>query len=104
MEKSVKGIIEKLGLKTPDELKIVGDVWMAYELAGLPRPHVSNDLFFEQGKQLKKILDERNEMLEALIESMNKWEMFHEESMQSHPNVKLIEKATGKTWTEIKAL
>jgi hypothetical protein len=59
---------------------------------------------------LQIIEQQRNEMLEALIESNIELEIYHE----YHPktgtghfiqrNIKAIEKATGKTWAEIKEL
>lgn len=95
-------IIEKLGITPPDEVRIVGDVWKVYDLAGLPQPHVSNDLFFEQGKILKKILDNKNEMLEALIRLELQLEILTGEDDFEIKQV--IEKATGKTWEEIKEI
>lgn len=101
-------IIEKLCIETPNELKIVGDVWKVYELAGLPRPHVSNDLFFEQGSTIKRLLDVRNEMLEALIEDAIDYETGVNEGFISifyfERRKKIIEKATGKSWEEIKEI
>jgi hypothetical protein len=113
----MKTIIEKLGMNTPDELNIVGDVWKVYELAGLPRPHVANDKFFEQGMQLKKILDSRNEMLEALIAEWYFLETFLSNQASAingfwygnmcvrQKDIQLvIEKATGKKWAQIKEI
>lgn len=97
----VKSIIEKLGINTPDELRLVGDVWKVYDLSGLKRPHVSNDFFFKQGNQLKKILDEKNKMLEALIDIA----MCDFADKRDHKEITdVIEKSTGKTWEEIKEL
>lgn len=101
-------IIEKLGRKTPHELKIIGDVWKVYELAGLPKPKI-NELSFEQGNQIKKLLDSRNEMLEALIKVAN-----YCENLNSMNDFQLketlrgilpsIESATGKPWEKTKEL
>ena len=93
-------IIEKLGMNTPDKITTVADVWKVYDLVGLSRPSIES-LSFKESRILKKHLDDKNEMLEALIKqelSNAKW------NAVSESIVKLIKKATGKTWAEIKEL
>ena len=95
-------IIEKLGLNTPD-LNTVEDCLKVFELAGMNK-RCSGDMF-DKAKRLKKILDEKNEMLKALIDSV----LYHEYVRYTHNdiyhnNIEAIEKTTGKTWKEIKDL
>lgn len=100
----MNNIIEKLGMNTPDELLIAGDVWKVYELAGLPQPHAANDMFFEQGVRLKKILDDKNEMLEVLIDRTLEIEKHTLKfSKEWHKNITIIEKVCYPLkWSEIK--
>lgn len=117
----MKNIIEKLGLKTPYRLTIVKDVWAVYDLVGLPRPKPGNNDFFENGKRLKMMIDDKNEMLETLIEDIliaeknwidnNDFEFSPDETdiiKQCHKanadKISIIEKATGKTLQEIQEL
>ena len=50
---------------TPEKIKIVTNVWEVYEIAGLTLPEISSDSFFKDAKTLKKLLDDRNDLLEA---------------------------------------
>ena len=103
-------IIDKLGIDTPDELRVVSDVWKVFELAGFPTRQIGDDLF-RDGENIKKILDDKNEMLEALINDIGIYNVVIEylentgrvESIRKH-RIELIEKATGKSWEEIKKL
>lgn len=100
-------IIEKLGIKTPDEIKIVLDVYAVYDLAGLKRPNIST-LNFDEAWKLKKILDDKNEMLEALIIhasiEVSKGGIFPVLAVMVEATRELIEKTTGKKWEEIKQI
>ena len=107
------GIIEKLGRRTPDELILVKDCWKVYQLAGLDRPNVSSGVLFENSKIIKKILDDRNELLEALIpiEKYTCKKVCHEEYQKeicgscSHAeNKRIIESQTGLSWEKVKEL
>ena len=62
-----RSIIDKLGMNTPDEIVVVSDAYKIYDLAGLKRPLICY-LNFDQASILKKHLDEKNELLEALID------------------------------------
>ena len=102
----MSNIIEKLGIKTPDEIKIVLDVYAVYDLAGLKRPSIST-LNFDEAKKLKKILDDKNEMLEALIELGRIFEIMEYANFELllAPIIKIVKKACcPKTWQEIKEL
>ena len=105
-------IIEKLGIKTPNEIKIVLDVYVVYDLAGLKRPNIST-LNFDEARKLKKILDDKNEMLEALIDMLVDAENIYittaplgDERFDDDYGhiVEIIEKANGKKWEEIKEI
>ena len=54
---------------TPEKIKIVTNVWEVYEIAGLTLPEISSDSFFKDAKTLKKLLDDRNDLLEAVIKA-----------------------------------
>ncbi len=100
-----KSIIEELGLNTPNEIVSVNDVWDVYELSGVMSLHLSHYLFFPQGIEIKKILDEKNEILEALIDLMTC------DALRDYHNIidnskysRLIQKNTKKPWLDIKEL
>ncbi len=94
-------IIEKLGIDTPDMVNIVGDVWKIYDIAGLKRPSI-NHLDFNEALKLKKILDDKNELLMALIKrNLAEEKIF---GIRFWDDIELIEKITGKSWEEIKQI
>lgn len=116
MNEKHKIFLERLGAAIPDELKIVGDVWKVYEIAGLPRPHAANDLFFGQGNQIKKILDKNNEMLCALVDIVYKFQSIvptntkyvkeyqYEFESNYAMQIKAIESATSRSWEEVRKI
>ena len=72
----MKNIIEKLGINTPDEIQLVKHCYEVFKLAGLKKPKV--DDLFQEAKQLKKILDQRNELLENEVENLIALENIYE--------------------------
>ena len=49
----------------PEEIKTVGDAWKVFDIAGLKKPSANNNVLFKDAKTLKKLLDDRNDLLEA---------------------------------------
>lgn len=66
----MNNIIEKLGMNTPDEIQLVRHCYRVFKLAGLKKPKL--DDLFQEAKQLKKILDDNNGMLEILIKTTSR--------------------------------
>jgi hypothetical protein len=96
-------IIEAIGITPglPKTIDSVGDCYRVYEAAGLKKPSIA-ELDFDDAVLLKKHLDEKNEMLEALIEIIEGG-YFHEKNTQRYFE-KIVEKATGKPFEVIKQL
>lgn len=75
----MKDIIEKLGIRK----KYTG--------------YVNSDI-------IKKLQDQRDEMLEALIDITQEMELEHEEYIVTKQAINIIEKATGEYWHKIKEI
>lgn len=85
-------IVESLGMKTPDELRIVKDCFIVFELAGFNVKFTSD--IFDRAGRLKKILDDKNELLESMIDEVRKNEKQYESTC--HPEWKeIFDKAYG---------
>ncbi len=50
---------------TPEKITLVGEAWDVYEIAGLEKPARYSDSLFKDAKILKKLLDDRDALLEA---------------------------------------
>ena len=54
---------------TPEEITLVAEAWDVYEIAGLEKPARYSDSLFKDAKILKKLLDDRNDLLETLVKA-----------------------------------
>ena len=94
-------LIEKLGIKPINQFECIGT-------NGIRRNAVCN------ASEVRELEQQRNEMLEALIKSVESeieyeasgdagsWNVFENEPTKT--SIAVIQKATGKSWKEIKEL
>lgn len=92
----MKSIIDKLGISfiIKDSIIPFNCPECGYEMEATVYSHI----------KIKELEQQRNELLEALIEWALQWEKQFEPSRLFEETVSVIEKATGLEWEKIKEL